>query len=126
MWHQVHQLRYSDLIQGEHVHEPSAAMQKNNERLLTSSLMILILFVKGGDSMIKVQVMVTEEMMSRIDSLAKDSGLSRSAFCNMLIADGVRSREVNAKFLDSLPNAFRDMLTNEKVVKVIAENAPTV
>lgn len=76
--------------------------------------------------MFKIQVTVASDMMPRIDALAKESGLSRSAFCNMLIADGVRSREANAKLLDSLPDAIRDMLTNEKVVKAIAENAPSV
>ena len=67
----------------------------------------------------RIQVIVSDELLPRIDKLAKESGLSRSSFCNMLVADGVRSRESANMFLATLPESVRNAMSNPEVVKAI-------
>ena len=67
----------------------------------------------------RLQIMIADEIVARVDKLAKESGLSRSAFCNMLVADGVRSRESANAFLASLPDSVRQAMSNPDVVKAI-------
>lgn len=70
----------------------------------------------------RLQIMIADEIVERIDKLARESGLSRSAFCNMLVADGVRSRESANAFLASLPESVRKAMSNPEVVKAIQDN----
>lgn len=41
----------------------------------------------------KLQVIVSDDMVKRVDILASSLGLSRSSFCAMLIAQGVAKFE---------------------------------
>lgn len=41
----------------------------------------------------RVQVSLSEQMVARVDKIAEDMGLSRSAVCNMFIGQGVKSME---------------------------------
>lgn len=59
----------------------------------------------------KLQVTVSDDLLARIDVLSKESGLSRSAFCNMLVADGVRSRETGRKLAESMPDYIREAIS---------------
>lgn len=60
----------------------------------------------GGERM-KVQVIMDVVDVKRIDSQAKKKGLSRSAYCAMLIVEAVARDESREK-------AFNEMLEREK------------
>jgi len=75
---------------------------------------------------VKLQVVVSEELAAKVDALARESGMSRSAFCTVLIADGVRSRQTSENFFNSLPDSIARILSNPDAVKAIKENAPSV
>lgn len=41
----------------------------------------------------RIQVNLSDKMVERVDKIAEDMGLSRSALCNMMIGQGVNSYE---------------------------------
>ena len=75
---------------------------------------------------VKLQVVVSEELAQKVDALAKESGMSRSAFCTALIADGVRNRQTSADFFKALPDSIAKFLSNPDAVKMLKDNAPSV
>lgn len=77
-------------------------------------------------SKVKLQVIVSEELAAKVDALANESGMSRSAFCTALIADGVRNRQTSEDFFKALPDSIAKFLSNPDAVKLIKENAPSV
>ena len=64
----------------------------------------------------RVQVMMSDKMVQRVDELANDLGMSRSATCNMLISQGVMSYEKTSKAMSTLPSELV-----EKLLKNIPE-----
>lgn len=50
----------------------------------------------------KLQVLVSDEMCEKIDTYAKEIGVSRSAFCAMLIGQGVRGFDKSTEILQDL------------------------
>lgn len=54
----------------------------------------------------RVQVNLSDEMVSIVDEYAKSMGVSRSAFCSMLISQGVMSYDKNISVL------FKDVKKN--------------
>ncbi len=75
---------------------------------------------------VKLQVVVSEELASKVDSLARECGMSRSAFCTVLIADGIRSRQTSSDFFKALPESVAKFLSNPDALKALKENAPSV
>ena len=47
----------------------------------------------------KLQIMCSDEMCERIDSCAKELGMTRSSFCMMLIASGIPKWERDLRLL---------------------------
>lgn len=62
----------------------------------------------------RVQVNLSEKMVERVDRIAEDMGLSRSAVCNMLIGQGVSSYEKANNIIANLPQ--------EAIVKALEQN----
>lgn len=62
----------------------------------------------------RVQVNLSEKMVERVDRIAEDMGLSRSAVCNMLIGQGVNSYEKANNIIANLPQ--------EAIVKALEQN----
>lgn len=54
----------------------------------------------------KLQVLVSDEMAERIDKRAKEIGVSRSAFCAMLIGQGLLGFDRASDIMDSLKDEF--------------------
>lgn len=75
---------------------------------------------------VKLQVVVSEELANKVHALARESGMSISAFCTVLISDGVRSRQTSENFFNALPVSIAKILSNPDAVKAIKENAPSV
>lgn len=65
----------------------------------------------------RIQVSVSDEMVSKIDALAKQLGVSRSAFCSVLIGQSVMNFENSMKIItDKLSNErfLHDLVTDLK------------
>lgn len=61
----------------------------------------------------KVQVNLSDEMVNRVDNLAKSYGVSRSALCSMYIGQMVDNMEKSS-------SAVASILGNEKFMQLIA------
>lgn len=61
----------------------------------------------------KVQVNLSDEMVTRVDNLAKSYGVSRSALCSMYIGQMVDSMEKSS-------SAVASILGNEEFMQLIA------
>lgn len=68
----------------------------------------------------KVQVTVSDEMVTKIDTYAKEMGISRSALCSVFIGQGVLGFDKAYK----LVNDTIDIVTNDLIEKM--ENDPKV
>lgn len=75
---------------------------------------------------VRLQVVVSPELAAKVDALAVESGMSRSAFCTALIADGVRNKQTSADFFKALPESIARILSNPETAKVLRDNAPSV
>lgn len=51
----------------------------------------------------RVQVNLSDKMVERIDKIAEEMGLSRSATCNMFIGQGVNSYEKANSIMADVP-----------------------
>ena len=65
----------------------------------------------------RVQVTLSEKMVSRVDSMAEEMGLSRSAVCNMLIGQGVANWEKANQMVSIMPQELADKLMKMKIDK---------
>lgn len=62
----------------------------------------------------KLQIMCSDEMCDRIDLCAKELGMTRSAFCMMLIASGVPKWERDLRVvIDEKNNEFEQISLKE-------------
>ncbi len=68
----------------------------------------------------KVQVTVSDEMVAKIDTYAKEMGISRPALCSVFIGQGVLGFDKAYK----LVNDTIDIVTNDLIEKM--ENDPKV
>jgi predicted transcriptional regulator len=67
--------------------------------------------MKGGENM-KVQVNLSDDLVSRIDKFAKAMGVSRSALCGVWIGQSLMGME---KTLEVGQKAIENILTSEDV-----------
>lgn len=67
----------------------------------------------------RVQVNLSDEMVSRVDSYAQKMGVSRSALCSMLIGQGIMSYDKSMDILSLLGDKIGDNLLAEKELQVI-------
>lgn len=61
----------------------------------------------------RIQVNVSDEMVENIDKYAKKFGMTRSAFCNTLICQGVIQYDTSADIIEKLSNNIYDKLSKE-------------
>lgn len=61
----------------------------------------------------KVQVNLSDEMVNRVDNLAKSYGVSRSALCSMYIGQMVTTTEASRNAIDTI-------LTDKELMTKIA------
>ncbi len=60
---------------------------------------------------LKVQVTVSDEMVTKIDSYAKEMGISRSALCSVFIGQGVLGFDKAYKMVnDAIDTVSADMI----------------
>ena len=61
----------------------------------------------------RIQVNLNDEMVNRVDKIAKDYGVSRSALCSMYIGQMVDNTEVSKKAVNTL-------LSNKDILEMFA------
>lgn len=59
----------------------------------------------------RIQVNLGDALLSKVDKLADACGVARSAFCSMLISQGVLAYEKSFEIMDSLKESLPDKLT---------------
>lgn len=61
----------------------------------------------------RVQVNLSDEMVKEVDAYAKKMGVSRSAFCSMMVGQGVMNLNVAYKAVDVISEKMsEDILKN--------------
>lgn len=68
----------------------------------------------------KVQVLMSEEMVERVDYYAKKMGVSRSAFCSMSIGNAIMSYDKSMDILSLIGDKIGDSLLAEKTLLEVA------
>lgn len=63
----------------------------------------------------KVQVIMNDEMVKRVDKYAKEIGVSRSSLCAMFIGQGVMGFDKGVDMIENALNSgkFEDLLKSE-------------
>lgn len=65
----------------------------------------------------RVQVNLSDEMVSNVDKYAKSMGVSRSSLCSMLIGQGIMSYNKSMDILGVIGDKLGDSLLAEKTLK---------
>lgn len=69
----------------------------------------------------RVQVNISDEMVSRVDDYANKMGVSRSALCSMLVGQGIMSFDKSMDIIDILGNKLGDALLSEKTLQELGK-----
>lgn len=72
----------------------------------------------------KVQVLMSDELVKRVDAIANSFGVSRSAYCAMLIGQGVLATERSLDQMDSLALQMTGSLASQMTASGTGANAP--
>ena len=59
---------------------------------------------------IPVTVSLSPELYEKIDKLAISSGVSRSSYISVLLAESIRQKDISSKALDDFPLALAEKL----------------
>ena len=70
----------------------------------------------------RVQVNLSDDMVSNVDKYAKSMGVSRSALCSMLIGQGIMSYDKSMDILTLLGDKLGDSLLAEKALEEIGKD----
>lgn len=65
----------------------------------------------------RVQVNLSDEMVSKVDFYARKMGVSRSALCSILVGQGIMTYDKSMDILDVLGDKLGDTLLSEKALK---------
>lgn len=65
----------------------------------------------------RLQVNVADEMVTRIDDIASQMGVSRSALCSVAIGQYIMSLDKTMDILNALGEKVGDSLLTEKILK---------
>lgn len=71
----------------------------------------------------RVQVNLSDEMVSNVDKYAKSMGVSRSALCSMLIGQGIMSYNKSLDIISVIGDKLGDSLLAEKTLKEMGIDA---
>lgn len=70
----------------------------------------------------KLQVNVSDELVTQIDKYAEMMGISRSALCATFIGQGVLGYNKSFQMIDSLGEKLGDSLLAEKALQEVAKD----
>ena len=70
----------------------------------------------------RVQVNLSDEMVSNVDSYARKMGVSRSALCSMLVGQGIMGYDKSMDLMTVLGNKLGESLLAEKSLKEVADD----
>lgn len=70
----------------------------------------------------RVQVNLSDEMVTKVDSYARKMGVSRSALCSMLVGQGIMGYDKSMDLLTVLGDKLGDSLLTEKALKEVADD----
>jgi metal-responsive CopG/Arc/MetJ family transcriptional regulator len=68
----------------------------------------------------RVQVNLSDEMVSKVDMYARKMGVSRSALCSMLVGQGIMGYDKSMDLLSLIGDKVGDSLLAEKTLKEVA------
>lgn len=71
----------------------------------------------------RVQVNLSDEMVSKVDAYASKMGVSRSALCSMLVGQGIMGYDKSMDLIGILGDKLGDSLLAEKALKEVALDA---
>lgn len=67
---------------------------------------------KRRHALMRCQVNLSDNMVSKVDAYAKDMGVSRSALCSILIGQGIMSFEKANSVVESMKPELLDVVKN--------------
>ena len=65
----------------------------------------------------RVQVNLSDEMVSKVDNYARMMGVSRSALCSVLVGQGIMGFDKATDVISSLGDMLGNSLISEKKIK---------
>lgn len=68
----------------------------------------------------RVQVNISDEMVSKVDLYAKKMGVSRSALCSILVGQGIMGYDKSMDLISILGDKLGDSLLAEKALQEVA------
>lgn len=68
----------------------------------------------------RVQVNLSDEMVSRVDTYARKMGVSRSALCSILVGQGIMNYDRSIDLLTIIGDKVGDSLLGEKALEEMA------
>lgn len=74
----------------------------------------------------KVQVLMSDELVKRIDTIANAYGVSRSSYCAMLIGQGILATERSLDILDKMSLELTGHIAPDMVYEPAGAKAPSV
>ena len=73
----------------------------------------------------RVQVNLSDEMVSKVDAYARKMGVSRSALCSMLVGQGIMNYDKSMDLLTLIGDKVGDSLLAEKTLEEVANGIKT-
>lgn len=73
----------------------------------------------------RVQVNLSDEMVSKVDSYARKMGVSRSALCSMLVGQGIMGYDKSMDLISILGDKLGDSLLAEKALEEMKNDVQT-
>ena len=68
----------------------------------------------------RIQVNLSDEMVSKVDAYASKMGVSRSALCSILVGQGIMGYDKSMDLLNILGDKLGDSLLAENVLQEVA------
>ena len=67
----------------------------------------------------RIQVNLSDEMVSKVDAYATKMGVSRSALCSMLVGQGIMSYDKSMDLISILGDKLGDSILTEKALQEV-------
>ena len=85
----------------------SRNLQKAIDKVVSLMYNILNLIMEGTFMAFRLQVMITDEMLEKIDYYAEKTACSRSSLCSMFIGQGLMAFDKSFEVVDSLASGIK-------------------
>lgn len=73
----------------------------------------------------RVQVNLSNEMVSKVDSYSRKMGVSRSSLCSMLVGQGIMNFDKSMDLLTLIGDRIGDSLLSEKALEGVVNDIKT-